>query len=53
MAFVKVQCEKCNNEQVVFDSASSTVKCLICGAELVSVTGGKAKIIAKVVETFE
>ncbi len=39
MSFVKVQCEKCNNEQVVFDSASTPVKCLICGEELLSVTG--------------
>lgn len=53
MAFIKIQCEKCNNEQVVFESASSAVKCLICNAELVSVTGGKAKINAKVIETFK
>ena len=53
MVFVKVKCEKCNNEQVVFDSASSAVKCLICGEELVKPTGGKAKVIAEIVEVFE
>jgi len=52
MAFVKVKCEKCNNEQVVFASASSEVKCLICDEVLVKPTGGNAKVVAEVVETF-
>lgn len=53
MAFIKVQCEKCKNEQVIFESASTSVKCLICGEELLAVNGGKATITAKVVERFE
>ncbi len=29
--FVKVKCEKCKNEQMVFVKAASKVKCLVCG----------------------
>ena len=46
--FVKVKCEKCNNEQVIFEKSSSIVKCLVCGEVLAQPAGGKAKIVAKV-----
>jgi small subunit ribosomal protein S27e len=51
--FLKVKCGKCNNEQVVFSNASSPVKCLICGEELVKTTGGKSKVSAEVLEELE
>lgn len=51
--FLKVVCSKCKNEQVVFNKASTKVKCLVCGEELVSPTGGKAKIKAKVVQAYD
>lgn len=50
--FVKVKCSKCKNEQVIFGKASSEVKCLICGTELIEASGGKAKIKAKVIEVL-
>lgn len=53
MSFIKIKCEKCNNEQIVNDRASTKVKCLICGEELVSPTGGKAKILGTIVEKLE
>ena len=46
--FVKVVCEKCKNEQIIFDKASTRVKCLVCCEQLVETTGGKAKIKAKI-----
>jgi len=46
--FLKVKCEKCNNEQVIFEKSSSKVKCLACGEVLAEPSGGKAKIKAKV-----
>jgi small subunit ribosomal protein S27e len=46
--FVKVKCEKCKNEQIIFEKAASAVKCLVCGEALAEPTGGKAKISAKV-----
>jgi len=39
--FVRVGCV-CKNEQVVFDSASTIVRCLVCGEVLCRPGGGKA-----------
>ena len=48
--FLKVSGKKCKNEQTVFGQATSDVKCLICGEPILTTTGGKAKIVAKIVE---
>ncbi|VVB59191.1 30S ribosomal protein S27e [uncultured archaeon] len=40
--FLKVKCEKCNNEQKIFSRASTVVKCLVCGEVLAKPVGGKA-----------
>lgn len=45
--FVKVKCESCKNEQIIFRKAASTVKCLVCGEILAEPTGGLAEIKAK------
>ena len=45
--FVKVKCEKCKNEQMVFERAASVVKCLVCGEVLAEPTGGKVRINVK------
>ena len=50
--FLKVVCAKCNNEQVIFNKATSDVKCLVCGFDLTQKTGGKAKIKAKVIQVY-
>ncbi len=50
--FVKVRC-KCKNEQIIFDKASGVVKCVVCGENLTKSTGGKAIILAKVVEELK
>jgi len=49
--FLKVKCEKCKNEQVVFERAACQVKCLVCGEVLAEPTGGKTSIKAKVLGT--
>ena len=36
--FVKVRCKDCENEQVLFDKASTTVSCHICGSKLATVS---------------
>ena len=46
--FLKVKCEKCKNEQIIFEKAASQVKCLVCGEVLAESSGGKAKIRAKI-----
>lgn len=44
--FFRVQCPECGNEQTVFSSVASVVKCTICGKELAVPTGGKSKILS-------
>ena len=51
--FIKVKCEKCKNEQMVFERASSAVKCLVCGEMLAEPTGGKARLNVKVLGSSE
>ncbi len=51
--FIKVKCQDCGNEQILFNKASSVVKCLVCGATLSTTTGGKAKIKGDIIEEVE
>jgi small subunit ribosomal protein S27e len=51
--FIKVRCNDCENEQVMYDKASTTVLCHICSSTLAVPTGGKAKIKATILETIE
>ncbi len=48
--FIKVRCSKCKNEQIIFEKASTKVKCLVCDEELATPTGGKVKLKATVLE---
>jgi small subunit ribosomal protein S27e len=45
--FFRVQCPECGNEQTVFSSVASVVKCTICGKELAYPTGGKSRFSSK------
>ncbi|MCD6575537.1 MAG: 30S ribosomal protein S27e [Nanoarchaeota archaeon] len=51
--FIKVKCNKCKNEQIIFGKSASEIKCLVCGNVLAIPTGGKTKIKAKVLEVLE
>lgn len=42
--FLKVKCNSCGAEQVIFGCASTKVKCLSCNSTLLNPTGGKAQI---------
>ncbi|PLJ76765.1 30S ribosomal protein S27e [Infirmifilum sp. NZ] len=48
--FVKVRCPDCGNTQIVFSHSSLEAKCLKCGRALVQPTGGKALILAEILE---
>ena len=50
--FLKVECE-CGNKQIIFNKASTIVKCLMCNKTLATPTGGKAEVHARVVEVFK
>jgi small subunit ribosomal protein S27e len=47
--FFKVKCPDCENEQTVFEKASTVVHCVVCGKELAVPTGGKANFKAEIV----
>ncbi len=51
--FVKVRCQECKNEQIIFGKAATRVKCLVCGKELAEPTGGKTRFKASILEVLE
>ncbi|HJJ32371.1 MAG TPA: 30S ribosomal protein S27e [Methanocorpusculum sp.] len=51
--FLKVKCPDCENEQLIFEKATSVVQCTVCGRILAEPTGGKANLKGDVVATFE
>ena len=51
--FLKVKCDKCNNEQNVFGSASTEVKCTVCGNVLLKPKGGRAGIETKISKVLD
>ncbi|HJJ29204.1 MAG TPA: 30S ribosomal protein S27e [Methanocorpusculum sp.] len=51
--FLKVKCPDCENEQIIFEKATSVVECSVCGRVLAEPTGGKAALKADVIETLE
>ena len=51
--FIKVRCTDCENEQVLFNKASTIVSCHICGSKLAIPSGGKAKIKGEILEVIE
>ncbi len=51
--FIKVRCKDCENEQVLFNKASTVVSCHICGSKLAIPAGGKAIIKGEILEIIE
>jgi small subunit ribosomal protein S27e len=51
--FYRVKCPDCENEQLVFEKASSIVDCLVCGRVLAEPSGGKAALKAEIIAVVE
>lgn len=51
--FLRVKCNKCKNEQVIFNKSSNVVKCLVCETVLAEPKGGKADVKTKVLHSLE
>ncbi|MDG6218800.1 MAG: 30S ribosomal protein S27e [Candidatus Thermoplasmatota archaeon] len=51
--FIKVRCKDCENEQVIFDKASTSISCHICGSKLATPKGGKASIKGELLRILE
>ncbi|MBI4182070.1 MAG: 30S ribosomal protein S27e [Candidatus Aenigmarchaeota archaeon] len=45
--FIVLKCEKCKNEQNVFEKPATVVRCLVCNEVLAEPTGGKALVRGK------
>lgn len=50
--FLKVKCNDCSNEQVVFSKPATLVKCTACGGTLIEPRGGKGSLKAEVVAEY-
>ena len=42
--FLKVKCNDCQNEQIIFGNATTRVDCTVCGRTLAEPSGGKAVV---------
>jgi len=51
--FLRVRCTECENEQVLFDSATKEIQCNVCGNTLAKPTGGKVEIHGEIVGVLE
>ncbi len=52
-AFLRVKCQKCGNEQLLFSNAVNTITCNVCGITLAEPSGGRAKINGEVLSILE
>ena len=53
-SFLKVSCDDCGYESVVFSRASSVISCPVCGSTLAIPKGGKADLVGStLIETLE
>lgn len=50
--FITVKCSGCENEQIIYSHATSSVKCSVCNQVLAEPNGGKASINGSVVNTL-
>jgi len=51
--FLKVSCPDCEAEKIVFDHASSEVRCNLCNKLLVSPGASKADIYCRIIESVD
>jgi small subunit ribosomal protein S27e len=50
--FLRVKCLNCGNQQIIFGCSATDVTCLVCGKTLLQSTGGKARILTKILEVL-
>jgi small subunit ribosomal protein S27e len=48
--FLRVECSDCGNQQIIFGYPSTVVKCLACNKTIAKPTGGKGKIMVKIIK---
>ncbi|MBN1215062.1 MAG: 30S ribosomal protein S27e [Candidatus Lokiarchaeota archaeon] len=50
--FLRVKCLHCGNQQIIFGCAAQDVNCEVCGKTVLQSTGGKARILTKIIEVL-
>ncbi|MFH1403755.1 MAG: 30S ribosomal protein S27e [Candidatus Altiarchaeota archaeon] len=51
--FLRVKCNDCGNEQVIFGASSSTIKCLVCDKVMAKSTGGKTQVKTQIIAVLD
>ncbi|NLF87321.1 30S ribosomal protein S27e [Candidatus Bathyarchaeota archaeon] len=51
--FLRVKCQKCGNEQLLFSNSVNKITCNVCGETLATPTGGRAEINGEVQSVLE
>ncbi|MGE5554903.1 MAG: 30S ribosomal protein S27e [Methanocella sp.] len=51
--FLRVKCQKCGNEQLLFSNTVNKINCNVCGETLATPTGGRAEINGEVLTVLE
>jgi small subunit ribosomal protein S27e len=51
--FLKVKCNDCGNEQVIFGCAASRIKCIVCEKIIAVPTGGKTSVKTEILEVLD
>jgi len=51
--FLRVRCSSCGNEQVIFGSPASLVKCVVCENTLAVPRSGKGRVSTTIIEVLE
>ncbi len=51
--FLKVRCSSCGNEQVIFGSPATVVKCVVCENTLALPRSGKGKVTTTIIEVLD
>ncbi|WP_455367853.1 30S ribosomal protein S27e [[Eubacterium] cellulosolvens] len=48
--FLKIKCKNCGNEQLLFNCASTQIKCIVCEELLSEPQGGRASIKGEIIQ---
>jgi small subunit ribosomal protein S27e len=51
--FLRVKCQKCGNEQLIFSNVVNKITCNVCAEVLAEPTGGRANINGEVLSVLE
>ena len=51
--FLKVKCNDCGNEQIIFGCAASPIKCIVCEKAIAVSTGGKTLVKTEILEVLD